>query len=117
VIRRVFWFTVGAAAGVSGYRKVAKAARVFSPARPSVRSGVPPPDQQPAGRLAGLLARGARSAAGFVSDVNDGRRIYRLAGAREAARLGRQIDAPGWAFNRAVTDAETDSFDQVKDGQ
>ena len=51
MIRRLFWLTLGAALGVSAYRRAAAAARVISP--------------------------GARELTRFAGDVREGMEIYR----------------------------------------
>jgi hypothetical protein len=63
VIRRLFWLTLGAALGITGYRKVTALARSFTPA---VR---------------------ARELTQFAGDVREGMEIYRqrqLAAPRQA---------------------------------
>jgi len=51
VIRRLFWLTLGAALGISAYRRAAAAARAISP--------------------------GARDLTRFAGDVREGMEIYR----------------------------------------
>jgi hypothetical protein len=88
LIRRLFWVTVGALVGVTGYRRVSRLARAIAPGG---RSG-------PATRGA-RGARGpdwARGAALFARDVREGMDLYadrhpRLAGRTlEVQRAGRQ---------------------------
>jgi hypothetical protein len=74
MIRRLFWLIVGAALGVTGYRRVTRLARALAPG--GTRAGVParPPRRD-------LM----RSAAGFAHDVREGMELYsdrhpRLAG-------------------------------------
>jgi hypothetical protein len=62
VIRRLFWMTVGAAAGVTGYRRVSQLAQAVNPgARRRARRG----DR---GRYSGI--------AEFIGDVRDGMDLY-----------------------------------------
>jgi hypothetical protein len=62
VIRRLFWMTVGAVAGVTGYRRVGRLARAIQPrARGRNRSGGRP---------------GYGALATFVGDVRDGMELY-----------------------------------------
>jgi hypothetical protein len=74
VIRRLFWVSVGALAGVSGYRRVSRLARA---AGIGGRSG--------AGRRSRTGLDWARGAALFARDVHEGMELYadrhpRLAG-------------------------------------
>lgn len=52
MIRRLFWLTLGAALGITGYRRVTAAARALRP------------------------VRGVRQIARFAGDVRDGMEIY-----------------------------------------
>ena len=62
MIRRLFWVTVGAAAGVTGYRRVSRLARALQPqARGRNRPGGRP---------------GYGGLATFVGDVRDGMELY-----------------------------------------
>lgn len=106
-MRRLFWLTVGAAAGVSGYRKTARLGQLLRPARS--------PGGRRASRAAcapGWLARGARSAAAFARDVHEGMRLYRFSEPHAAPTLGRHHETQDMGF--AVTDSEC--RDRVKDG-
>jgi hypothetical protein len=62
VIRRGFWLIVGAALGVTGYRKATRFARALT--------------SQPVPRRAKTAAAGLASAAGFAADVRDGMAEY-----------------------------------------
>jgi len=118
VIRRLFWMTLGAAVGVSGYRKAAAVARAVSPARARARSRGP-----------SRVARGAGAAADFTRDVREGMALYRLSenrgdstagragrarSDRGAPTLGRHRDTPDWAVAKAR--AATQCPDEAKDG-
>lgn len=73
MIRRMFWLTLGAGLGISGYRRVTRITRSF--ARPVAR---------PAGRPAARAAIGTRARprirlsgiASFARDVRDGMDLY-----------------------------------------
>jgi hypothetical protein len=121
MIRRVFWMSLGAAAGVSGYRKVARLVRAFSPApaQETARSwpvlpppGTARPTQAP---WHAPLLRAARATAAFARDVRDGMRIYRLSDSGEAPTLRRHQAARDWAVTQAFADGECP--DEVKDGR
>jgi hypothetical protein len=120
MIRRAFWLSVGAAAGVSGYRKAARLGRALAPARaqeaappwPALAPTAPPTTRT---RWSGLLARGLRASAAFALDVRDGMRIYRLSDPREAPTLGRNIAARDPAATQAFADGGCP--DEVKDGR
>jgi hypothetical protein len=79
VIRRLFWMTVGAVLGVTGYRRASQLARsVTGGSRRSVASGRPRGRDLPRGRW-------AQGAALFARDVREGMDLYtdrhpRLAG-------------------------------------
>jgi len=121
MIRRVFWLSLGAAAGVSGYRKLARLARALSPApaQETARSWPLLPSPGTARRAQvpwhGPLLRGARATAAFAHDVREGMRIYRLSDSREAPRLGGHRAARDWAATQAFADGECP--DDVKDGR
>jgi hypothetical protein len=62
VIRRLFWMTIGAVAGVTGYRRLSQLAQAMNPsARRRARRG----DR---GRYSGI--------AEFLGDVRDGMELY-----------------------------------------
>jgi hypothetical protein len=65
VIRRLFWVTVGAVLGVTGYRRVSQLARSL---RPGARH-VAAPGRPRGGTLAGGAAR-------FAHDVREGMELY-----------------------------------------
>jgi hypothetical protein len=94
VIRRLFWLIVGAALGVTGYRRVTRLARALAPAGPGSRRAVTP--ARPHGRE---LVRGA---AAFAHDVREGMELYTDRHPRLAGRTleGQQTRAhrPGSAF-------------------
>ena len=134
MIRSVFWLSLGAAVGVSGYRKLTRLARAVSPprAQESARSWGAGPVQSPPSvqSLATLpavpstnarvpwpvrLARGAAATAEFARDVRDGMRIYRLSGRPEVPTLGRHHAAEDWAATQVFADGECP--DEVKDGR
>jgi len=131
MIRSVFWMSVGATVGVSGYRKFTRLARAMSPSRApeSVRSwGAGPGQSGPSGSTVApvpgeparapwpaRLARGAVATAEFARDVQDGMRLYRLSGRREAPTLERHHAAEDWAATQVFADGE--SPDEVKDGR
>lgn len=58
-MRRLFWVTVGAGLGISGYRRVTRVVREISRPRPPLR---------PRGRAGGMAA--------FARDVRDGMDLY-----------------------------------------
>jgi hypothetical protein len=62
MIRRLFWMSVGAAAGVSGYRRVSRLARAIQP--------------QARGRNRPGWRSGSGSLAVFLGDVRDGMELY-----------------------------------------
>jgi hypothetical protein len=62
MIRRLFWMSVGAAAGVSGYRRVTRLARAIQP--------------QARGRNRPGSRGGHGSLAVFLGDVRDGMELY-----------------------------------------
>jgi hypothetical protein len=131
MIRSVFWMSLGAAVGVSGYRKFTRLARAVSPGRApesvrswgagSAQSGpsgptVPPvPAETARAPWPARLARGAVATAEFARDVQDGMRLYRLSGRREAPTLGRHHAAGDWAATQVFADGECP--DEVKDGR
>jgi hypothetical protein len=128
-MRRMFWLGVGAAAGVSGYRKAVSLGRALSPGRSSVRSGLRAPvrgarevNAQAArgaqargvlavGWSAGRLVRTARAVAAFACDVSDGMRMYRAPEARHPATLEIQPDTADWVLTRAIANAGGEHFD------
>jgi hypothetical protein len=63
VIRRLFWMTVGAAVGVTGYRRVSRLVRALQPPARGRRN-----------RSGG--ASGHDGLAGFLGDVRDGMELY-----------------------------------------
>jgi hypothetical protein len=76
VIRRLFWMIIGAVAGVTGYRRISRLARVIQPMRrrgggPGGRGG------GPGGRGGGPGGRsGYRGITVFLGDVRDGMELY-----------------------------------------
>jgi hypothetical protein len=64
MIRRGFWLVLGAALGVTGYRRAGKLARAMLPGR------------RPAGRGARSARRGTGGTAAFLRDVRDGMDEY-----------------------------------------
>jgi hypothetical protein len=84
MIRRAFWFTLGAAGGIAGYRKLTRAARTLLPQRELLG----PLSQRPAGAQRALPASGRGAAAqpsgrsivagtaAFVRDVRAGMADY-----------------------------------------
>ena len=72
MIRRGFWLTVGAAAGIIGYRRVSAAGRKLS-------------DRLTAGGAAGL----ARETVRFTRDVREGMELY----------MARHSEPPGPTLN------------------
>ncbi len=128
-VRRGFWLTVGAAAGIGGYRKVTRLARAVSPPRPPAGAGPVTARSASAATAAAWLVRGVRASALFARDVREGMRIYRLAdrraayGPHGAAKDGAGNDgaatdgaatarrAKDWAF------AEREMPRRVKDGR
>ncbi len=116
-MRRMFWLTLGAAMGVSGYRKVTRMARALTPARPSLRSvgGWQEPRGAASARSAAGLVCGVRGAAGFARDVQEGMRLYRFPESREVPTLEGHGQTQDWAAARAA-DASMESSDIVKDG-
>jgi hypothetical protein len=74
VIRRGFWFVTGAVAGVAGYRRVSRAARMLLP-----QADLLSPRGRPAIRFSrdgGSGQRAAAGTAGFVRDVRAGMTDY-----------------------------------------
>ena len=97
MMRRVFWLIAGVLLGVTGYRRVTRLARAFTPGG---RGG-------PAGRGAGMTAKPhgrdlMRGAAEFAHDVREGMELYTDRHPRLAGRTleGQQTRAhrPGSAF-------------------
>ncbi len=128
MIRSVFWMSLGAAVGVSGYRKFTRLARAVSPGRasesvrsweavpgPSGPSGPPVSGETARAPWPARFARGAVATAEFARDVRDGMRLYRLSGRREAPTLGRHHAAEDWAATQVFADGECP--DEVKDGR
>ena len=91
MIRRLFWVTVGALVGVTGYRRVMRLARAIAPGG---RSG--PATRGARGARWALGLDWARGTALFARDVREGMDLYadrhpRLAGRTlEVQRAGRQ---------------------------
>lgn len=67
MIRRGFWLALGAALGVTGYRRAGRLARAMLPARR-------PPARRPPARWPS--ARGTGGTAAFLRDVRDGMDEY-----------------------------------------
>jgi hypothetical protein len=86
-MRRLFWVSVGAAAGVAGYRRATALARALRPA-----------------------PRAAGSLAGFAADVREGMALYLE---RQAARTPAALEArPRRSLGRAPS-----RTDELKDGR
>jgi hypothetical protein len=99
VIRRGFWLAVGAALGVSGYRRVSRLARSLQPASAGTQLTPAGPrlvSRRPAvtGRrvLAGAARAGRSTAEGvaFARDVRDGMAEYLD---RQARQTGRTLES------------------------
>ena len=69
MIRRLFWLTLGAAAGVTGYRRLGRLVRAFRPLPGAGRDG-----RAPGG--AGRRPGGYRGLAAFARDVREGMDQY-----------------------------------------
>jgi hypothetical protein len=98
MIRRGFWVAVGAAIGVSGYRRASRLARSVFPARPGSALAVPaaahsqPPVITGRGLLAAAASAGRGTAQGvaFARDVREGVAEYLD---RQADEAGRSLDS------------------------
>lgn len=64
MIRRLFWLLTGAAAGITGYRRLSRMARLLGP------------DQRGARRPVPGARRGYQNVASFARDVRDGMDLY-----------------------------------------
>jgi hypothetical protein len=111
MIRRGFWLTAGAAAGIYGYRRVSALARR---ARGVWGGGQPPHDR---GDPGGSSPRGyaavalARETIRFTRDVREGMEQYRLAhSAPEGSTLGARDLEPARSLG-------TDHHPRPKDGR
>jgi hypothetical protein len=97
MIRRGFWVAVGAAIGVSGYRRASRLARSVLPARPGSALAVPAAARSRPAVITGrsLLAaaasagRGTAQGVAFARDVREGVAEYLD---RQADEAGRSLD-------------------------
>jgi hypothetical protein len=103
VIRRLLWMTIGAVAGVTGYRRVSQLARAMNPAarRRARRGG----------------SAGYGGLAEFLGDVREGMEEYlnRRAGPRGPTLEGQQFLAEGAGHPAASRGYP--GTDYVKDGR
>jgi hypothetical protein len=107
MIRRLFWVTLGALAGVTGYRRVSRLARA---------AGIGGRRRAPAG---GDCARGA---ARFARDVRDGMELYadrhpRLAGRTLEGQRARAQRPQGAAPGERRRRPAYPGIDYAKDGR
>lgn len=102
MIRRLFWMIIGAVAGVTGYRRISRLARVIQPRR---RGG------GPGGR------GGYRGIAVFLGDVRDGMELYLNGrpGSGGHDLEGQQVLAEG--SGQAVPSRGSPGTDYAKDGR
>jgi len=112
MIRRLFWVTVGALAGVTGYRRASRLARAAGLGR---RAG--------AGGRSRARAGWARDAACFARDVREGMELYadrhpRLAGRTlEGQRARTRQRSPGAAPGEQRRRPAYPGIDYAKDGR
>jgi hypothetical protein len=101
VIRRLLWVLIGAAAGVTGYRRLSRMLRLFGP------------DPRGSRRSPSGAQRGYQGVASFARDVRDGMDLYasRQADPLRPARPA----AAGWAAPPASPSYP--STDDTKDGR
>jgi hypothetical protein len=99
MIRRGFWVAVGAAVGISGYRRASRLARTVFPARPGSALATGPGERARPPVITGrsLLAaaasagRGTAQGVAFARDVREGMAEYLD---RQGAEAGRTLDTP-----------------------
>jgi hypothetical protein len=98
MMRRLFWVIVGALLGVTGYRRVSRLARTFTPAALGGRRG-----QAPGRPRSRDLADGgwASGAALFARDVREGMDLYTDRHPRLAGRTLEVQDRAYTAVDRA----------------
>jgi hypothetical protein len=97
MIRRGFWVAVGAAVGISGYRRASRLARTVFPARPGSALATGPGGRARPPVITGrsLLAaaasagRGTAQGVAFARDVREGMAEYLD---RQGAEAGRTLD-------------------------
>jgi hypothetical protein len=97
MIRRGFWVAVGAAVGISGYRRASRLARTVFPARPGSALATGPGERARPPVITGrsLLAaaasagRGTAQGVAFARDVREGMAEYLD---RQGAEAGRTLD-------------------------
>jgi hypothetical protein len=96
MIRRGFWVAVGAAIGVSGYRRASRLARTVFPARPgsALATGARPTLITGRSLLAAAASAGRGTAQGvaFARDVREGVAEYLE---RQGDQAGRTLDISG----------------------
>ena len=103
MIRRLFWVLIGAAAGVTGYRRLSRMARMLGPA----------PVRGPR-RRQGSSAGGLSGAASFVRDVRDGMDLY---ASRQADQAPGHRHTPAGHSPAPARDRRHPGTDYAKDGR
>ncbi len=107
MIRRGFWFTAGAVAGIAGYRRVSRAARTLLPQADLLA----PLGRRIAGPAARrVLAGGSGPASGQLDSAAQHGQARRLAGPGRAA-AGQKAAAGTAAFVRDVRAGMADYLD------
>jgi hypothetical protein len=107
VIRRGIWLTVGAVAGIAGYRRVCAVGRRLSASLTPGGPARPPADRLTRGGAASLAGQAFR----FTRDVRDGMELYRLT---HSAPAGSTLGARDLDTARGVG---SDDDPQPKDGR